>query len=178
MESKKGRIFRIPKNTLETCTKQNWPGFSQAHLAHEYVEFSDDSQNTGIHPEPSYDFCTSCSLDGYMIYASQLTNWKHHSALCHTAAELGEASWTCANLQPPRSGPTEITSVKDFILVLQICLNYWLFFIRKINYHEHMALKPETWEKQLKEDIWECCISTTGSHNHINIYGPLSIVLS
>ncbi|EOB01728.1 hypothetical protein Anapl_16587 [Anas platyrhynchos] len=43
---------------------------SQAHLAHEYMGFSNESQSTVIHPEPRCDFCTSCSRDGYTIYAN------------------------------------------------------------------------------------------------------------
>lgn len=33
------------KNTLETWTKQNWPGFSQAHLAYKYMGFSNGSEH-------------------------------------------------------------------------------------------------------------------------------------
>lgn len=33
------------KNTLETWTKQNWSGFSQAHLAYKYMGFSNDSEH-------------------------------------------------------------------------------------------------------------------------------------
>lgn len=107
------------KNTLEAWTKQNWPGFSQACLAFMYTGFSNDSE-LNIHPEPSCNFCTSCSLDGYTICSSQLTNWKHHSAHCNTTAKLGEAAWTHARSQPMHSGPSMFTRVENFILFLQI----------------------------------------------------------